>query len=92
MVIGVVSYRNRTDIAIQILSYLANGGGGVTKYQLAHRLLFHNYGQLSEILNELHGNDLLSYDSAMHTFRTTEKGLTFLQAYNQINTMLKERQ
>jgi hypothetical protein len=28
----------------------------------------------------------------MSTFKTTAKGLTFLQAYNQIDKMLKEQQ
>ncbi|MFL6475363.1 MAG: winged helix-turn-helix domain-containing protein [Nitrososphaera sp.] len=84
---GIVSHRNRTDIAIQILG-LANGGG-ITKYQIAYRA-FLNYGHLKEVLTELIESDLLSYDSTMHTFRTTEKGLTFLQAYNHMNAMLKE--
>ncbi len=35
-------------------------------------------------------DDLLSYDSTMSTFKTTEKGLTFLQSYNKIDQILKE--
>jgi predicted transcriptional regulator len=87
---GVVSCSNRTDMAIQIL-HLANGAG-VSKSQIAHRLWLSNYGWLREIVNELIESDLLSYDSAVHAFKITEEGLTFLQAYNQINEMLKEKQ
>ena len=35
-------------------------------------------------------NDLLRYDSNTHTFKTTEKGLKFLEAYNQMDNMIKE--
>ena len=89
MVRSVVAYRNRTDIATQILA-LANGGG-VTKYQIGYRA-FLNYGYLKEILTMLIENGLLSYDQTMSTFKTTAKGLTFLQAYNQMDEMLKEQQ
>ena len=83
---GVVSYRNRTDIVTQILE-IANGGG-VTKYQIAYRA-FLNYGHLKEIISMLIDNGFLIYELPMRTFRTSEKGLTFLQAYKQMNEMLK---
>jgi predicted transcriptional regulator len=89
MVRSFVSYRNRTDIAIQILE-IANGGG-VTKYQIGYRT-FLNYGHLKEIIVMLIQNDLLSYESPMRALKTTEKGLTFLQAYNQMDEMLKEQE
>jgi predicted transcriptional regulator len=89
MVRGVISYRNRTDIATQILE-IANGGG-LTKYQIGYRA-FLNYGYLKEILTMLIENGLLSYDQTMRTFKTTAKGLTFLQAYNQMDETLKEQQ
>jgi predicted transcriptional regulator len=86
MVRSVVSYRNRTDIAIQILD-IANGGG-VTKYQIAYRAFLH-YGHLKEIISTLIENGFLIYELPMRTFKTTAKGLTFLQAYNQMDEMLK---
>jgi predicted transcriptional regulator len=89
MVRGVISYRNRTDIVTQILE-IANEGG-LTKYQIGYRA-FLNYGYLKEILTMLIENSLLSYDQTMRTFTTTAKGLTFLQAYNQMDEMLKEQQ
>lgn len=52
---------------------------------------FLDYGQLKEILNELIESNLLSHDSITRTFRTTEEGLTFLQAYRYICRSLKAR-
>ena len=88
---GVLSYRNKTDVAMQILE-IANGGG-VTKYQISYEASL-NYSQLNEMLPMLIENGLLSYESTtkMRTFKTTEKGLAFLQTYNQMNEMLKEQQ
>ncbi len=88
MVRGVVSCRNRTDIAIQILD-LANGAE-VTENQLGYNT-FLDYGQLKEILNELIESNLLSHDSITRTFRTTGEGHTFLQAYRYICRDLKAR-
>ena len=89
MVRNLVSYRNRTDIVTQILA-IANRGE-LTKYQIGYRV-FLNYGYLNEILTMLIENGLLSYDQTKRTFKTTAKGLTFLQAYNQMDKMLKEQQ
>jgi len=88
---SVTSYRNRnkTDIAIQMLE-IANGNGATT-YQIFYKA-FLNYSQLNEILPMLIEHGLLCYESTtkMRTFKTTEKGLTLVQAYNQTNEMLKE--
>jgi predicted transcriptional regulator len=46
--------------------------------------------QLKEYLMILTKSDLLRYDSNTHTFKTTEKGLKFLEAYNQMDNMIKE--
>ncbi|MDQ3836164.1 MAG: hypothetical protein M3270_04430 [Thermoproteota archaeon] len=86
MVRGVVSCRNRTDIAIQILD-LANGAK-VTENQLGCNT-FLDRGQLKEILNELIESNLLSHDSITCTFKTTEEGITFLQSYRYICQNLK---
>jgi predicted transcriptional regulator len=86
---GGVSHRNKTDMAIEILE-LANGGG-VTRYQMSYKV-FLNYSQIKEIVPMLIEDGLLCYESAtsktMGTFRTTGKGLAFLQAYHQMNEML----
>jgi predicted transcriptional regulator len=79
-----------TDIASQILE-AANSEDGATKTTLMYNV-FLSHDQLQEYLMLLIESDLLSYDSTMHRFRTTEKGHAFLQAYNQIDQILKEQQ
>ena len=88
--------RTRTEKIIQILE-VANGYGddngeeGITMTKLMHMVFLEN-AQLQEYLLLLIADGLLSYDSPMHTFKTTKKGHTFLQAYNQIDRMLKDKQ
>jgi hypothetical protein len=50
---------------------------------------FLSYAQMKEYLMMLTKTDLLSYDLDTHTFKTTEKGLRFLDAYNQMDGMIK---
>jgi predicted transcriptional regulator len=83
-------YRSRTEIISQILE-AANGGEGITKTKLMYEA-FLSHDQLQEYLMLLIEDDLLSYDSTMSTFKTTEKGLTLLQSYNKIDQILKEQQ
>ncbi len=85
-------YRSRTEIISQILE-AANGcgGAGITKTKLMYKA-FLSYDQLQEYLMLLIESDLLSYDSTIRKFKITEKGLTFLQAYNEIDQILKEHQ
>jgi predicted transcriptional regulator len=84
-----MGYRSRTDIISQILEI--GNGGGATKTQIIYKA-FLNYDNLKEYLAILTESDLLRYDLDTRTFKTTEKGLTFLQAYSQIDQMLKEQQ
>ncbi|MDQ3836405.1 MAG: hypothetical protein M3270_05670 [Thermoproteota archaeon] len=90
--------KSRSEIASQILeiakhgiSYSSNGKGGDTKTRMIYNT-FLSHDQLKEFITVLIESDLLSYDSTIHKFKTTEKGNTFLQAYNQIDHMLKRQQ
>ena len=47
---------------------------------------------MKEILTALTETDLILYDENTRILRTTEKGLRFLQIYNQIGDMIKEEQ
>jgi predicted transcriptional regulator len=47
---------------------------------------------MKEILTALTETDLILYDENSRILRTTEKGLQFLQIYNQIGDMIKEEQ
>jgi predicted transcriptional regulator len=48
--------------------------------------------QLKEYLRVLTENDLLSFDSATHKFKITQKGHRFVQLYNKMSDLLKEGQ
>jgi predicted transcriptional regulator len=49
-----------------------------------------SYAQLKDYLMTLSDKDLLSYDLDTHTFKTTEKGLRFLEVYGQLDQLTKE--
>jgi predicted transcriptional regulator len=87
--------RRKTEIISQILETASSGGddggNGATKTEIMYNV-FLSHDQLQEYLTLLMESGLLSYDSTMHTFKTTENGLTFLQSYNQIDRILKEQQ
>jgi predicted transcriptional regulator len=86
--------RSRSDIVCQILE-AANDDGendeGITLTKLMYNVVLCNE-QMKEYLALLIDDGLITYDSTMSTFKTTEKGLTLLQAYNQLDKMLKGQQ
>ena len=79
-----MKYRSRTDIVGLILQ-AANGGA--TKTKIMYKA-FLSYAQLKEYLTVLLENDLLEYEEGRQFLRTTEKGIRFLQMYNQFDEML----
>jgi predicted transcriptional regulator len=82
-----MKYRSKINIISQILE--AANGGNVTRTKIAYKA-FLNYYQLKEYLMLLTEKDLLRYDKDTQTFKTTEKGLRFLDTYNQMDDMIKE--
>ncbi|MDQ4013397.1 MAG: winged helix-turn-helix domain-containing protein [Thermoproteota archaeon] len=84
-----MKYRDRIDIISQILK-IANGGD-VTRTKIMYRGLL-SYAQIKEYLMLLTEKELLRYDKETQTFRTTEKGLRFLDIYDRIGDMINERQ
>ena len=79
-------YRSRTDIISEILD-VANGGSA-TRTKIMYKAYL-SYNQLKEYLMLLTENSLLSYDAYNQTYRTTEKGLRFLDICNQMDDMIK---
>jgi predicted transcriptional regulator len=75
-----MKYRSRIEIMSQILE--AANGGGATRTKIMYKA-FLSFIQLREFLMVLTKSDLLSYDGETQTFKTTEKGLRFLDAYKQ---------
>ena len=66
----------------------AANGGNATKTKLMYKA-FLSYAQLKEFLTFLTESELLTYDAETETFKTTEKGLMFLETYSQMNEMMK---
>ena len=82
-------YRDKIDILSQILE--AANGRRVTKMKMMYKAAL-SYVQLKEHLTVLTEKDLIHYDEYTQTFKTTEKGLRFLDLCNQINEMIKEEE
>jgi predicted transcriptional regulator len=80
-------HRSRTDIFCDILDS-SNDRSGVMKTKLMYKASL-NYTQLKECLPVLTASGLLQYDAETQTFKTTEKGLRFLNAYNWIGEAMK---
>jgi predicted transcriptional regulator len=53
---------------------------------------FLSHAQLREFLVVLTESDLLRYDKEMRTFKTSEKGLSFLKTHNQIDQLMNVQQ
>jgi predicted transcriptional regulator len=82
-----MTIRNRIEIISQILE---TANGGVTsKIRIMYKVNL-SYAQLKDYLMTLSDKNLLSYDLDTHTFKTTEKGLSFLKAYAQLDQLTKE--
>jgi predicted transcriptional regulator len=79
-----MKYRSRTDIASQILE-AANGGTTKTKIMYGAYL---SYAQLKEYLAVLLEGGLIEYQPSEHKYKTTEKGLKFVNSYSQIGQMI----
>ena|SRR5919107_5126481 len=85
-----MGYRSRTEIVGQILK-VAIGSGGATKTKIMYEA-FLNFAQLNRFLTVLTEDDLLRYDEQTHRFKTTERGLQFLDKCNRIQAMIKEEE
>jgi predicted transcriptional regulator len=81
-----MKYRSRIEIMSQILE--AANGGGATRTKIMYKA-FLSFIQLREFLMVLTKSDLLSYDGETQTFKTTEKGLRFINAYNKLGDVMK---
>jgi predicted transcriptional regulator len=81
--------RDRIEIICQILQ-IANGGM-IKKIKIMYKANL-SYAQLKVYIIILTERDLLRYDLDTQTFKTTEKGLSLLEVYNQMNYTLMEKQ
>jgi predicted transcriptional regulator len=79
-------HRSRIEIISQILK-TANGDGA-TKAKIMYDA-FLSYNNLAPLLTFLTERGFLSYHLNTRTFKTTEKGLRFLEIYNQMIDLMK---
>ena len=66
----------------------ANDRSGAGRTKIMYRA-FLSYAQLKEYLPALTERGLLRYDIDAQTFKTTQKGVRFLEAYNQMYDAIK---
>jgi predicted transcriptional regulator len=78
-----MKYRSRTELASNILE-AANGGA--TKTKIMYKA-FLSYAQLKEYLAMLIRNDLVTHDIE-GIYRTTSKGIRFLETTRQLGGLL----
>ena len=82
-----MKYRSNIEVMGQILQ-VANSDSNATKTKIMYQA-FLSYNQLEEHLSHLTERGLLHYDGNTRTFRTTEKGIQFLEMYNHLEDMIK---
>jgi predicted transcriptional regulator len=82
-----MKYRSNIEVMGQILQ-VANSDSNATKTKIMYQA-FLSYNQLEEHLSFLIRKGLLNCDVNTQTFRATEKGIQFLEAYNHLEDMIK---
>jgi predicted transcriptional regulator len=75
-------YRTKIEILVQFLQ-AANAHDGISITHLMY-VTFVPHRQVKEYLNILVRNGLLEYERAARTYKTTQKGLKFLQVYEKL--------
>jgi predicted transcriptional regulator len=80
-----MKYRSRTEIASRILESAASG---TTRTKIMYKAYL-SYAQLKEYLPVLEENGLLAYDKVGQIYRTTQKGLHFLNISNSLQDMME---
>jgi predicted transcriptional regulator len=80
-----MKYRSRTEIASRLLE---SARDGATKTKIMYKA-FVSYAQLKEYLSVLVQNGLLSYERSEQIYRTTEKGVRFLDVTNSLQGMME---
>ncbi len=80
-----MKYRSRTEIASRILE---SASGGTTKTKIMYKA-FLSYAQLKEYLAVLEENGLLAYDKGEQIYKTTQKGLHFLDITTSLQGMME---
>jgi predicted transcriptional regulator len=82
-----MKHRSRLEIISLILD-MASRNGGATQKKILYRAYL-SYQHLKEYLILLQENDLIKYQEEQgRVYRTTDKGLCFLDLYNRLNEVV----
>jgi predicted transcriptional regulator len=81
-----MKYRSNIEVISKMLQ-VANSGHA-TKTEIMYQA-FLGYHQMKKHLDLLTKRDLLHYDEDTQTFKTTDRGRSFLQIYKQMDGMIK---
>jgi predicted transcriptional regulator len=82
-----MKHRSRLEIISLILD-IASRNGGATQKKILYRAYL-SYQHLKEYLILLQENDLIKYQEEQgRVYRTTDKGLRFLELYNRLNEVV----
>jgi predicted transcriptional regulator len=89
---------SRTEIVVQILEIANTSSGdydvdddGVMQTKIIDNTPLTS-AQLKGYLKVLIERDLLSFSSACHRFKTTQKGRRFLEIYNKMGNVMEEEE
>jgi predicted transcriptional regulator len=80
-----MKYRSRFTIASSILKAAQNGSS--TKTRLMYGA-FLSFGQINEYLTFLLSNNLIVKDEMTHTYAPTERGIHFLQIFEEMDKLI----
>jgi predicted transcriptional regulator len=86
-----MKYRTKTELIRDILKATRNYGNGAGQTQIMYNA-FLSHGQMKEYLTILIDNGLLQHDLGNQKFRITEKGVGFLQLYEQIDDLIEKKE
>ena len=78
-------YRSRTEIVTRILEVANEGSSSFGNGGVSQTTIMFKASQpypIASVFNMLTESNLLRHDKQTHTFKTTEKGLSLLKAYN----------
>ena len=79
-----MKYRSRTEIVEMILQATRSGA---TKTKIMYKAYL-SYTQVKEYLSFMLENELIKYEEGTQLYRISEKGLHFLQVYNEISDLV----
>lgn len=82
-----MKYRSRTEILGQILASI--GKGSCTKTKIMYKAYL-SHAQMKEYTKFLEEKDLVHYEEGEQQYRITEKGMQYMQKYNEMLEVVSE--